>query len=348
MKLLSIYTLLSYCATIFACQDCTHIGNYQGGNVFMCDDNSKNSNIELNINIKVPYSINAPKDNTITQYPTKNINLKNENNTSLILHNLTNIEPLSNYTNNLTSSITSPSSFETNSPSSFETNSPSPSNSIFTEKNAPSSSNSILTEKNAPSPINTPSSKKIIDNNNKITDEEINPSVKSPGPSLRGTNNTKKNLSKTGKDKNTVKEINVGVIIAISVLSTLLVIMIICGIVYKVKFKKSKVKNINADNVEVDATEFRRKFEEAKKQQNTNKPKLPESKKSKNILLNSNTNNPKLPESKNSKKIPPAPLRKKRIITETPPPGMGFKKGDIAPEPNEEKKKRPVTPISES
>ena len=36
------------------------------------------------------------------------------------------------------------------------------------------------------------------------------------------------------------------------------------------------------------------------------------------------------------------PPRTKRIITETPPPGMGFKKGDPAPKPN--KITKPVTP----
>ncbi len=62
------------------------------------------------------------------------------------------------------------------------------------------------------------------------------------------------------------------------------------------------------------------------------------------------SNNPKLPESKNNpKKLKPPPIKKKRIITNTPPPGMGFKKGDPAPQPNKNNQKnRPITPTEES
>ena len=99
----------------------------------------------------------------------------------------------------------------------------------------------------------------------------------------------------------------------------------------------------------IDAREFRRKFEEAKK--------LSEKPVNKKLVLKPKTvtskpksiaNHPKLPEAKKiPKKLPPPPIRKKRIITETPPPGMGFKKGDPAPDPNN-KGKTPSTPKSET
>ena len=94
---------------------------------------------------------------------------------------------------------------------------------------------SSLTEKNAPSPIKTPSSKNNADNNIKIIDDSINPSVKTPSSSLRGLNRTKGNMNEAKKTDNnediaTTKEVNIGVIVTISVLSTLLVIMIIGGL----------------------------------------------------------------------------------------------------------------------
>jgi len=336
----------------------------------MCDDSSTNSNIELNINIKVPYGTQPPKVISSDHFPspTKIIIPQNENNSSLILHNATNIEPSSSYytpssQNIAPSPIYTPSS-QNIAPSPISTPSsqhiaPSPISTPSSQHIAPSPSS--LTEKNAPSPITTPSSEKNTNNNNKIIDDTINPSIKTPSPSLRGLNITQKNMNeaqeenskKNEKDTDVAKETNIGVIITISVLSTLLVIMIIGGLVYKFKLKKSKVNSERKiEHVEVDAREFRRKFEEAKKLHG--KKPLPENKKlvlkhKKTINVSKSTDKQhKIPEvNKKPKKLPPPPIRKNRIITETPPPGMGFKKGDTKPDPNN-KGNIPSTPKNDN
>ena len=356
MNLLSLYTILSYCVSIFACQDCTHIGEYQGGNLYMCDDSSIQSNIELNINIKVPYGTHPPKVISPNSYPspTKIITPKNENNSSLVLHNLTQTEPSSSYYTPSSTSIPSPVSTPSTESIPSPVSTPSPA-SIPTPVYKPSpSAPSSLTEKNAPSPSKTPSSKNNADNNIKIIDDTINPSVKTPSSSLRGLNSTKKPMNKAEETYNnedivTTKEVDIGVVITISVLSTLLVILVVGGIVYRFKLKKSKVDSSHkVENIEVDAREFRRKFEEAKKlsEKSVNK-KLVLKPKTVTSKPNSIANHPKLPEAEKVSKNLPPPIRKKRIITETPPPGMGFKKGDPAPEPNN-KGKTPSTPKSET
>ena len=292
MKLL-IHTILLCCVTtVFTCQDCTHNREYKDDNIISCDKIAPNSNIELQININVGYGMYTPKVTTNSLSLTENNTHKNENNTSLVLHNstLSNMSPSIITEKNAPSTTPSPT---TQSPTTPSPTTPSPTTQSPTTP-SPTTQSPTTQSPTTQSPT-TPSPKKDI---NEIVEEEIITSMKTPSSSLRGTSNTKKNMSKTEE-----KEVNVGVIVTISVLSTVLVLMIICGIIYKVKFKNTKVNNIN--NIETDTREFRRRIEEANKE--------------KNIPLNSKSKPPRLPESKKPKKLPTPPLIKKRILVEPPP-----------------------------
>ena len=141
MKIYSLTTMLLLFINIVCNNDCAHIGKYQGSNVYMCDENTQQSqNIELNINIKIPSGGQIPK--VIKTLEPINSNaldrigyLNNEN-----LTNNTNNENNTSLYNNQNNSLISPSPITT--PSSVLAPSP-----ITTPS-------SVL----APSPITTPSS----------------------------------------------------------------------------------------------------------------------------------------------------------------------------------------------
>ena len=210
--------------------DCSHIGNYQGGKIYMCDENTHQSHdIELNINIKVPINGQIPKVIKSFISPDSNtLNSTNENNTSLDNKKKYNLI-------NYSSIITTPSPTIENAPSPTIENAPSP-----TIESTPSSSLLI-----APSP--TPSPSQDNEDHTLLEDYSIDTSIdsstKSPSPRLRGKNSTdNKTLHEINKD-------NTSIIVIISILSTLIVIMTICGIIFFIKFKHSKIDNFNEKKI---------------------------------------------------------------------------------------------------
>ena len=390
MKIYSLTTMLLLFINVYGCSnDCAHIGKYQGSNVYMCDENTQQSqNIELNINIKIPSSGQIPKviktlepinSNALDQIGYFNNesltnNTNNENNTSLYNNqnnSLISPSPITTPSSasapsptTVPSSVTTPS--PTTVPSSVTTPSPTTVPSSVLEPSPVTVPSSVL----EPSPVTVPSS--VLEPSpvtvpSSIIIDDINNQKTEPSPRLRGTKNntvneTSNELLRKNNDQPIVvnEQPNLGVVITLSVVITVLTMTIIAGVIYKVKTIKRKV---TVGNVEVDTTEFRRKFEEAKRMKeneqknnletniklNTAKPiKKLKSKPVLNKKVKTIANHPKLPEAKKvPAKLPAPPIRKKRIITDTPPPGMGFKKGDPAPEPNKSKRNEPVTPTSE-
>ena len=366
MKIYSLTTMLLLFINVYGCSnDCAHIGKYQGSNVYMCDENTQQSqNIELNINIKIPSSGQIPK--VIKTLEPINSNALDQigyfNNESLT--NNTNNENNTSLYNNQNNSLISPSPITT--PSSASAPSPTTVPSSVLEPSPVTVPSSVL----EPSPVTVPSS--VLEPSpvtvpSSIIIDDINNQKTEPSPRLRGTKNntvneTSNELLRKNNDQPIVvnEQPNLGVVITLSVVITVLTMTIIAGVIYKVKTIKRKV---TVGNVEVDTTEFRRKFEEAKRMKeneqknnletniklNTAKPiKKLKSKPVLNKKVKTIANHPKLPEAKKvPAKLPAPPIRKKRIITDTPPPGMGFKKGDPAPEPNKSKRNEPVTPTSE-
>ena len=228
--------------------DCSHIGNYQGGKIYMCDENTHQSHdIELNINIKVPINGQIPKVIKSFISPDSNtLNSTNENNTSL--HNKKKYNLI-----NSSSIITTPSPTIENAPSPTIESTPSSSLLIApspTIESTPSSSLLIApspTIESAPSP--TIESAPSQDNEDHTLledysiDKSIDSSTKSPSPRLRGKNSTdNKTLHEINKD-------NTSIIVIISILSTLIVIMTICGIIFFIKFKHSKIDNFNEKKI---------------------------------------------------------------------------------------------------
>ena len=123
-------------------------------------------------------------------------------------------------------------------------------------------------------------------------DSSIDSSTKSPSPRLRGKNSTKQEtLHETKKD-------NISVIVIISILSTLFIIMTLCGIIYLVKFKNSKIENF-----------AEKKTKETKtKETKTNETKTNESKPLHRIPKKRNM----IPKKKrNITKLPPIEVKKR-------------------------------------
>ena len=201
--------------------DCSHIGNYQGKKIYMCDKNTQQSHdIELNINIKVPINGQIPK--VIKSFISPDSNTLNENNTSLHNKNFNSHE-------NTSSIITTPSPAIVITP----TQSPSPSQS---PSQSPTQSPS-----QTPSPIQNNEDHTLLEDYS--IDTSIDSSTKSPSPRLRGKNSTNnKTLPKINDD-------NTSIIVIVSILSTLIIMMTICGIIYFVKFKHSKIENFNEKKI---------------------------------------------------------------------------------------------------
>ena len=338
MKLNSLSTiLLLLCVNVNGCNNnCVHIGNYQGDNVYMCNEKMQQSeNIELNINIKIPTGVQITK--VINSVENNNVMKKIDyiNNSSLTNYSKnTNNNSLYNKKNN---SLISPSPITVSS-SVLEPSSVTVPSSVL-EPSPVTVPSSVL----EPSPVTVPSSNIIDDMNNQNT----GPSLRLRGVKNNTLNETSNELLKKNNDQTTInnEQPNLVVVITLSVTITILIIVIIGGVVCKVKNIKKKVNNITVGNVEVNTREFRRKFEEAKRMKENAEKNIAQ----KNTKIKTIENHQKLLESKKvSAKISAPPIRKKRVITNTPPPGMGFKKGEPAPEPNKLKSVEPITPKSEN
>jgi len=374
MKLNSLSTiLLLLCVNVNGCNNnCVHIGNYQGDNVYMCNEKMQQSeNIELNINIKIPTGVQITK--VINSVENNNVMKKIDyiNNSSLTNYSKnTNNNSLYNKKNNslispspitVSSSVLEPSSVTV--PSSVLEPSPVTVSSSVLEPSSVTVPSSVLEPSPVtvpssvlepspvtvpssvlePSPVTVPSSNIIDDMNNQNT----GPSLRLRGVKNNTLNETSNELLKKNNDQTTInnEQPNLVVVITLSVTITILIIVIIGGVVCKVKNIKKKVNNITVGNVEVNTREFRRKFEEAKRMKENAEKNIAQ----KNTKIKTIENHQKLLESKKvSAKISAPPIRKKRVITNTPPPGMGFKKGEPAPEPNKLKSVEPITPKSEN
>ena len=317
--MLFFFSLLLNAYFVIGCKDCYSMGTYKNQEVFVCPQQPTSQNININININIPHferKIDVPEDMKDTIFSKIN-NSQNityfENNTSL--QNTS--TPSSSYNSLINTTYTSIVPSSSNVPSSV----------VPSSSNVPSpvEPSSIIT----PSPSNLQLYPSVAPSSSKVIKEDKN--------NLRGSTN-KTNTTQTlveeiveqylNKNKTTpvapkvIKEQNIAIIVSLSVTITMFVMSLLMILLYKYKLKH-KVHGV--EKVEIDTAGFRKKFEELKNRKiSKNNPSTPKG-----------SDVPKPP---GKRKLPP---QRKRLVKD-PPPGMGYKKGDPAPEPNKIVRKKPL------